>query len=106
MAVDLHNRLDALLKERNISRYRLAKNSGVPEETLTNIFNRGSVPTVATLEMICKGLNITMSEFFAENGMVECTPAFQELYEQWKFLTDKQKTLMLELAKELKNKTP
>lgn len=103
--VNVQDRLNELLKKQNVSRYRLAKNSGIPEETLTNIFKRGSVPTIATLDMICKGLNITLSDFFAENDMVECTPEFMELYDEWKFLTEKQKELILELAKEMRNKT-
>ena len=52
--MNVQDRLNELLKKQNLSRYRLAKNSGIPEETLTNIFKRGSIPTIPTLEMICK----------------------------------------------------
>ena len=102
--MDIRERINQLLKEKGISRYKLAKESGVPEETLTNIFTRGSVPTIATLELICKGLNITLSQFFAENNMVECTPEFEKLYNEWMFLTSKQKELTYELVKEMRNK--
>ena len=102
--MDIRERINQLLKETGISRYKLAKESGVPEETLTNIFTRGSVPTIATLELICKGLNITLSQFFAENNMVECTPEFEKLYNEWMFLTSKQKELTYELVKEMRNK--
>lgn len=74
------------------------------EETLTNIFKRGSIPTIPTLEMICKGLNISLSEFFAEDDMIECSPELMELHDEWKFLTQKQKNLVLELIKEMRNK--
>ena len=103
--VNVQDRLNELLKKQGLSRYKLAKQSGIPEETLTNIFTRGSIPTIATLELICKGLNITLSQFFAENDMIEYTPEFKELYEEWIFLTPKQKDLTLELIKEMQNKT-
>ncbi len=103
--VNVQDRLNELLKKQGISRYKLAKQSGIPEETLTNIFTRGSVPTISTLELICKGLNITLAQFFAENDMVEYTPEFKELYDEWIFLTSKQKKLTLELVKEMRNTT-
>lgn len=77
--MNVQDRLNELLKKQNLSRYRLAKNSGIPEETLTNIFKRGSIPTIPTLEMICKGLNISLSEFFAEDDMIECSPELMEM---------------------------
>ena len=102
--MNVQDRLNELLKKQNLSRYRLAKNSGIPEETLTNIFKRGSIPTIPTLEMICKGLNISLSEFFAEDDMIECSPELMELHDECKFLTQKQKNLVLELIKEMRNK--
>lgn len=89
--MDILERLNKVLKEAGITRYRLSKKCDVPEETLTGIFNRGSIPTIVTLEAICKGLNITLSQFFAENDMIELTPELKELYSDWRFLTPKQK---------------
>ena len=102
--MDILERLDKVLKEAGITRYRLSKKCDVPEETLTGIFNRGSIPTIVTLEAICKGLNITLSQFFAENDMIELTPELKELYSDWRFLTPKQKELTKQFVKEMKNK--
>jgi transcriptional regulator, XRE family len=102
--VNVQDRLNELLKKKGLTRYKLAKQSGVPEETLTNIFTRGSVPTISTLELICKGLNITLAQFFAENDMIEYTPELKKLYDEWSFLTPKQKDLIFELIKEMNNK--
>ncbi|WP_418771693.1 helix-turn-helix domain-containing protein [Monoglobus pectinilyticus] len=102
--MDILERLNKVLKEAGITRYRLSKKCDVPEETLTGIFNRGSVPTIVTLEAICKGLNITLSQFFAENDMIELTPELKELYSDWRFLTPKQKELTKQFVKEMKNK--
>ena len=102
--MDILERLNKVLKEAGITRYRLSKKCDVPEETLTGIFNRGSIPTIVTLEAICKGLNITLSQFFAENDMIELTPELNELYSDWRFLTPKQKELTTQFVKEMKNK--
>lgn len=102
--MDILERLNKVLKEAGITRYRLSKKCDVPEETLTGIFNRGSIPTIVTLEAICKGLNITLSQFFTENDMIELTPELKELYSDWRFLTPKQKELTKQFVKEMKNK--
>ena len=90
------------LKEQGWTRYRLAKESGVPESTLTNIFYRGTTPTVATLEDICKTLNITLSQFFAENDMVEMTDELKEFYDAWIALSPDKRKNILETMKMMK----
>jgi hypothetical protein len=35
---------------------------------------RNTVPSTATLQAICAGLKITLSQFFAEGEMIELTP--------------------------------
>ena len=69
--MDTHERLRQLLNERGWTEYRLAKNCGLSESTIANIYRRNTVPSIATLETICNGLGITMSQFFAEGDMVE-----------------------------------
>ena len=53
--------------ERKWSIYRLSVESGVSQSTLTNMFNRETLPSITTLECICNAFEIKMSEFFAEN---------------------------------------
>ena len=100
--VDIHARLRKLLKEQGWTRYKLAKESGVPESTLTNIFYRGTIPTVATLDDICKTLNITLSQFFAENDMVEMTDELKEFYDAWIALSPEERKYILETMKMMK----
>ena len=100
--LDITGRLYELLKQRGWTRYKLAKESGVPESTLTNIFYRGTTPTIATLEDICKALNITLSQFFAENEMVEMTEDLKELYNAWIKLTPEKRKNILETMKMMK----
>ncbi len=58
------SRMKELLNERNWTIYRLAKESGIPYSSLNNIFVRETTPSVPTLEKICEGFDITMSQFF------------------------------------------
>lgn len=58
------SRIRELLKSNHWSIYKLAKASGVPYSSLNNCFLRNNSPTVATLEKLCIGLNISLSDFF------------------------------------------
>jgi transcriptional regulator with XRE-family HTH domain len=61
------NRIQQLCNEKGWTIYKLAQQSGIPYSNLNNIFNRGTQPTVPTLEKICSGFNITLSEFFTKD---------------------------------------
>lgn len=99
--MDTHEKLRQLLKERGWTEYRLSKNCGLSESTLANIFRRNTVPSIATLETICKGFGITMSQFFAENEMVELSPELKELFDNWVFQTPQVKASILQLLKSI-----
>ena len=72
--MDTNQRLRRLLDERGWTEYKLAKVCGLSQSTLANIFKRNTVPSITTLEVICKGFGITLSQFFADGEMVEMTP--------------------------------
>jgi len=58
-------RLIELCKQRQISKYALANNSGVHKSTVKNIFNCSSKNTgIITIKMLCDGLGISLTEFF------------------------------------------
>lgn len=97
--MDTHERLRQLLNERGWTEYRLAKNCGLSESTIANIYRRNTVPSLATLEAICKGFGITMAQFFAEGEMVEISPELKELFENWVNLTTEQKKAANQMLK-------
>lgn len=97
--MDVHARLRQLLQERGWTEYRLSKECGLSQSTIGNIFRRNNVPSIATLETICKGFGITLSQFFAEGEMVEFTPELKELFDNWVNLTPNQKAAVLQLLK-------
>lgn len=101
--MDALQRLNRLMDERGWSVYRLAKNCGLSESTLANVFKRNTVPTITTLERICDGFGITMSQFFAEGEMVELTPELKELFDNWVNLTIEQKEAANQMLRAMNN---
>lgn len=97
--MDTHNRLQQLLTEHNWSKYRLSKKSGLSESTIANIFKRNSDPTITTLMAVCNGFGITLSQFFAEQEMVELSPELRELFENQVPLALEQKAAILLVIK-------
>ncbi len=97
--MDTLERLRQLLNERGWSEYRLAKICGLSESTIANIYRRNTIPSIITLEKICNGFGITMSQFFAESEMVEMTPTMKELFDSWWPLTPEQKAAVLQMIK-------
>lgn len=97
--MDASARIKKMMDERGWTEYRLAKNSGLSESTLANIFNRKSQPSLPTVKAICDAFGITMSQFFAEYEMVELSPALKEVFNLWTPLTPEQKNVVLQVMK-------
>lgn len=100
--MDINQRLEEILKKHGYTKYRLSKESNLPESTLSNIFHRGTIPTIATLEAICETLHITLAEFFSENTLVEMTPELQEFYDVWTCLTPEKRKHILQTMNYMK----
>ncbi len=61
--MDVIEKLNKLRLKRNMSVYRLAELSGINQSTLANTFSRGTVPSLAHLEIICNTLGVTLAQF-------------------------------------------
>ena len=66
IVVDIIEKLNNLKRQNNLTDYRLAKLSGLPQATISNIFTRNAIPRLDTLESICKAFGITLAQFFHE----------------------------------------
>ena len=97
--MNTHARLQQLLRERGWTEYKLSKECGLAQSTIGNIFRRNTVPSIATLETICQGFGITMSQFFAECEMVELTPELKTLFDNWIALTPDQKKAVQQMLR-------
>lgn len=89
------NRINELCEKQNISKYQLAKQSGMSESSISNLVNRKSDPQCTTIHRICKGLGITMSQFFSITEE-KCDLSPEQIYflELWESLSREQKQLV------------
>ena len=100
--MDILSQIKKHRDDRGWSNYRLAKAAGISENSLNNLFRRNNLPTIPTLESICKGLGMTLSQFFAEGGEpVELSGDQQEMLATWGVLSEEQKAALLEFLKKL-----
>lgn len=95
--MDTNERIRNLMSERGWTEYRLAKESGLSQSTIANIFSRNTVPSIQTLEAVCYGFGISLSQFFSEENMVELNADQQKMFCKWCSLTKKQKDVIMEL---------
>jgi transcriptional regulator with XRE-family HTH domain len=102
MIMSINERIRLLMGERNWTEYKMAKEAGLSQSTVANLFNRNTVPSVSTLEAICGGFGITLAQFFSEGNVVELSDEQKELFDRWVTLTGEQKRLLLELVKNMK----
>jgi len=99
--MDVNEKLRKMLKNRGWTEYKMSKYSGLSESTIGNIFSRNTVPSIATLESICKAFGITLSQFFADDDseLVEMNEDLKELFNDWVSLSKEQKDAVRQLLK-------
>ena len=100
--MDTNERIRQLMSERQWSEYKLAKEAGLSQSTIANLFKRNTVPSVTTLESICKGFGITLSQFFCDGNLIELSDEQKDLFDRWVTLAPEQKQLLFELIKNMK----
>ena len=99
---DILKEITRLRLERGWTEYELAKNAGLAQSTISTWYRKQQIPTIQTLDKVCKGLGITLSQFFAEgNDAISLTAEQREMLDCWSSLTEKQRTLFLELFKSI-----
>ncbi len=94
--LDVIERIKELTRLRNWTEYRLRKESGLATSTIGNIFYRGSVPSISTLESLCDAFGISLCQFFAEGNFVSLTKGQTELLDKWALLSKEQQKAVLE----------
>lgn len=80
----------------------MAKLSGVSYSSINTMINKCHVPTINTLIKICKGLNITLNQFFID--MEEITDEQSELLFIWNMLDEYSKDSVMLYMKGLAKK--
>ena len=93
--MDILKRITSLRRERGWTMYRLSKEAGIPQSTLTNLYQRENDPTISTLDLICKAFGISMAQFFSGDDNHFLTKDQEEIINLWLKLspTKKQKAI-------------
>jgi transcriptional regulator with XRE-family HTH domain len=60
-------KIKRLCEKRGYSFYQLAEECDMPVSSVYNMINRRSAPKLETLERICFGLHISLSDFFKDD---------------------------------------
>ncbi len=99
---DVIEHIKQLCNERDWSYYRLAAQARISYSTLNNMIHRSNIPTIPTLQKICDGFGISLSDFFAgghENANL--TTSQHEMLELFSSLRQNDRELLLAYAKGL-----
>ena len=92
------DRIAGLSEKRGYTKYRLSQITGMTQTALGK-----SIPTIPTLERICDAFNITLAQFFSEDGSrLDLTDEQSEILEVWDGLDVKEKEILLSFIRSLK----
>lgn len=89
--------------ERNWTEYQLAEKSELPQSTISSWYRKNQIPTIPSLEKICRAFGISLAQFFTDDyaEITALTKQQSELLHQWNKLTEKQKKIIVQLMKEM-----
>ena len=97
---DILGRIDRERLARGWSEYSLAENSGLTQSTLSTWRRRNLQPNVTSIEKICHGFGITLSQFFEEDAAVHhLTEEQKSLLTIWDRLSPSQRIAILDLIR-------
>ena len=102
--MDVKARLQQLMDARGWTMYKLAKESNVAWTTIRNMYARNTDPSITTLESLCKGMGMTLVQFFDTDNEMGLTPEQVRLLQEWSRLNEKDKRLVSELLESLNEK--
>jgi transcriptional regulator with XRE-family HTH domain len=99
---DVIGHIKELCAERSWSYYKLAAEANIPYSTLNNMLHRSNIPTIPTLQKICDGMGISLSDFFADDPKeANLTKSQNEILELFSNLQHNDKQLLVAYAKGL-----
>ena len=96
-------RIEEYRLQKGWSLYKLASESGISQSLLSNMYARGTLPSLTTLFNICEALGISVSTFFQESDEAsDLTDDEKALLADFRRLSADNKALLLRLASTIK----
>lgn len=98
---DVLGRIESERQKRSWTEYTLARNSGITQSTISTWYRKGLQPSIASLEKICSGLGISLSQFFqdADSDSEILTDEQRDLLTQWSILDPDKRLAILNMLK-------
>lgn len=94
-----------LQAERGWTTYKLSLESGITQSTLSNMFSRGTCPSIETLVLLCDAFGISLSEFFSEGEKsTYLSDSEKELICKYRSLPKNEKDAVIAMIKSLNSK--
>ncbi len=94
---DVLGRLKNLLNDRGVTIYRLSKETGIPQSTISTWYSNSNLPPIDKLEIICTALGMSLADFFCDEGTIPVDPENLRFAELWQRIDSEQKQLILSL---------
>ena len=97
--INVLERITALRMERGWTECEMAQHCGLRQSTVSDWYKKNRSPRFGSLEKICKGFDLAMSQFFLSetDPVTTLTKQQRELLENWFKLSDTQKKKLLAL---------
>lgn len=64
--IDVLERITEYRTQKGWSEYQLAEKSGLTQSTISSWYRRNLIPSIPSLNKICRAFGITLSQFFSE----------------------------------------
>lgn len=104
--MDISVQLQKLMKAHGIeNRNQLSAKSGIPQSTLSTLFNDVHKPSIATIELICNYFGLTLAEFFSDpetDTFYPLTEKERKLIAYWNGLSEEQRDALLGFLEAMK----
>ncbi len=96
--MDVIEKLQKLKDKNKLTDYQIAKNCGLSEGTIYNLFKRNNTPSLSTIEAVCGVFGLSLSQFFLDDNkdFVVLTEEQKEFFALWQALPKTQKNFVNE----------
>lgn len=102
---DVLNRIEELRKARNLSVYKLAQLSEIPQSTIATWYQKGHIPPVDKIERLCNAFDISISQFFTLGNTMALSENQAALINKWDLLSEREKLSVLSVIDALIDKS-
>jgi transcriptional regulator with XRE-family HTH domain len=101
--MDVLKRIDEIMRKQHLNDYQLSKLSGLSTSTISNMRKRNTIPSIAILEYICDSFDMTLSQFFVDEGtlLYPVNDTQKDFLDYFILLTEEQQQLVLEVVKNM-----